>query len=103
MEKWGNIKDSVGGWVIDFSSMSREVLGYAFAIVVTVPDDPLNFSAPASTYSTPPPVGFVVGTVVALAIPITLTPLPNWSVVPIPTLPVGRIKLVIVPVLFPAK
>jgi len=38
-------------------------------MVVTVPDDPLHFNAPASAYRTPPPEGFVVGTTPALPSP----------------------------------
>ena len=73
-------------------------------MVVTVPELPRYLSAPDSTYNTPPLVGLVVGVVVELAIPITFTPLPNWSAVPIPTLPLEEkvttseeVAIVIVP------
>ena len=56
-------------------------LNYAGANVVTVPDEPRHFNAPASENITPPPVGFVVGITVALASPKTFVPLPNWLVV----------------------
>jgi len=42
-----------------------------------VPELPLHFSAHHSEYRTPQAVGFVVGTVEALPIPITFTPLPK--------------------------
>ncbi len=53
---------------------------YAAAIVVTVPEEPRHFSAPDWEYSTPPPLGLVLGTVVALARPITPSPVPNARV-----------------------
>src|SRR5687767_4354930 len=61
---------------------------HAGPIVVTVPPLPRHFSAPPSAYSTPPPDGLVVGTVVAFAIPITSTPEPYDDIFPFnPTLP----------------
>ena len=48
-----------------------------------VPDEPLNFSAPASTYRIPPDVALVVGTVVALLIPITPAPLAVFWLAPL--------------------
>ena len=53
------------------------VVGYAGAIVVTVPEDPLHFSAPVSAYNIPPPLGFVDGLVTALAMNVTNSPVPN--------------------------
>ena len=57
-------------------------------MVVTVPEEPRNFSAPPSTYNWPMPAGDVVGAV-ALPIPITLAADVPAAVVPTNKLPLA--------------